>query len=93
MKRKLRSILWLAAAIVLALGGLFKVSDELLPARELTADTAVHFIDTEDLRPLKASVIGITPFILQAAAFFRTEIRLLRTGRCRYGQQYGKYGY
>ena len=45
MKRKLRSILWLAAAIVLALGGLFKVSDELLPARELTADTAVHFID------------------------------------------------
>lgn len=45
MKRKLRSILWLAAGIVLALGGLFKVSDDLLPARELTADTAVHFID------------------------------------------------
>lgn len=45
MKRKLRFILWLAAAVVLALGGLFKVSDDLLPARELTADTAVHFID------------------------------------------------
>lgn len=45
MKRKLRFVLWLAAAIVLALGGLFKVSDDLLPARELTADTAVHFID------------------------------------------------
>lgn len=45
MKRKLRFVLWLAAAVVLALGGLFKVSDDLLPARELTADTAVHFID------------------------------------------------
>ena len=44
-KNKLRSVLWLAAALVLALAGAFKVSDDLLPARELTAETAVHFID------------------------------------------------
>lgn len=45
MKRKLRRILWLAAAAALALGGYTQFSDDLLPRRELTEQAAVHFID------------------------------------------------
>ncbi len=45
MKRKLRRLFWLAAAAALALGGFVQVSDNLFPQRELTAETAVHFID------------------------------------------------
>ncbi len=45
MKKRLRSILLLCAAVVLALnGGLYAVR-KLAPARELTQHTEVHFID------------------------------------------------
>ncbi|MGI6180743.1 MAG: ComEC/Rec2 family competence protein [Agathobaculum sp.] len=45
MKKRLRSILLLCAAVVLVLnGGLYAVR-ELAPARELTQHTEVHFID------------------------------------------------
>ena len=45
MRKKLRRILWAAAALVAVLTGGLYAADELGPQRELTADTAVHFID------------------------------------------------
>ena len=45
MKHKLRKILWAAAALVLALSGVQLVGGDLLTPRELTQETAVHFID------------------------------------------------
>ena len=45
MRKKLRRILWAAAALVAVLSGGLYAADELGPQRELTADTAVHFID------------------------------------------------
>ena len=45
MKKKIRRILWAAAALVLALTGGLYAADELRPQRELTGETAVHFID------------------------------------------------
>ena len=45
MRKKLRRILWAAAALVAVLTGGLYAGDELGPQRELTADTAVHFID------------------------------------------------
>ena len=45
MRQKLRRILWAAAALVAVLTGGLYAADELGPQRELTADTAVHFID------------------------------------------------
>lgn len=45
MIKKLRRILWAAAALVAVLTGGLYAADELGPQRELTADTAVHFID------------------------------------------------
>ena len=45
MRKKLRRILWAAAALVAVLTGGLYAADELGPHRELTADTAVHFID------------------------------------------------
>ena len=45
MKKKIRRILWAAAALVLALTGGLYATDELRPQRELTGETAVHFID------------------------------------------------
>ena len=45
MKRKLRLVLWCAAAAALVLSGLVQVSDRLLPQPALPQDTAVHFID------------------------------------------------
>lgn len=45
MRKKLQRILWAAAALVTVLTGGLYAADELGPQRELTADTAVHFID------------------------------------------------
>ena len=45
MRKKLRRILWAAAALVAVLTGGLYAADELGPQRELTAVTAVHFID------------------------------------------------
>ena len=45
MRKKLRRILWAAAALVAVRTGGLYAADELGPQRELTADTAVHFID------------------------------------------------
>ena len=45
MRKKLRRILWAAAALVAVLTGGLYAADELGPQRELAADTAVHFID------------------------------------------------
>lgn len=45
MRKKLRRILWAAAALVAVLTGGLYAADEFGPQRELTADTAVHFID------------------------------------------------
>ena len=45
MRKKLRRILWAAAALVAVLTGGLYAAGELGPQRELTADTAVHFID------------------------------------------------
>lgn len=45
MRNKLRRILWAAAALVAVLTGGLYAADELGPQRELTAETAVHFID------------------------------------------------
>ena len=45
MKRRLRLILWCAAAVAFVLGGVLQAAEHLLPQEELTSETAVHFID------------------------------------------------
>lgn len=45
MKKKLRRILWIAAAIIAVCSGGLYAADNLGPQRALTAETAVHFID------------------------------------------------
>lgn len=45
MKRRLRLILWCAAAVAFVLGGILQTAEHLLPQAELTSETAVHFID------------------------------------------------
>ena len=45
MKKKLRRILWIAAAIIVVCSGGLYAADNLGPQRALTAETAVHFID------------------------------------------------
>lgn len=45
MKRRLRLILWCAAAVAFVLGGILQTAEHLLPQEELTSETSVHFID------------------------------------------------